>query len=74
VANAVKQQAAKNVVQASLDMARKLNIASVATGVETHEDWVLMRQLCCQGAQGNFIAKPMPAKAFLEWSGARQRR
>jgi EAL domain-containing protein (putative c-di-GMP-specific phosphodiesterase class I) len=74
VANAVKQESAKSVVQASLDMARRLNIASVATGVETHEDWVLVRQLCCQTAQGYFIAKPMAAQAFLEWSGARQRR
>jgi EAL domain-containing protein (putative c-di-GMP-specific phosphodiesterase class I) len=71
VARAVGEKSAESVVQASLDMARKLNIASVATGVETQQQWVLARQLCCHTAQGYFIARPMPAKAFLEWSGAR---
>jgi EAL domain-containing protein (putative c-di-GMP-specific phosphodiesterase class I) len=65
VANAAAQQSARIILESSLDMARKLNISSVAEGVETQEDWDLLRQLGCDLAQGYFIAKPMPAEEFL---------
>ena len=68
VANAARQKSARAILESSLDMARKLNIPSVAAGVETQQDLVLLRQLCCQLAQGYFIAKPMAAGTLLEWT------
>jgi EAL domain-containing protein (putative c-di-GMP-specific phosphodiesterase class I)/DNA-binding NarL/FixJ family response regulator len=68
VANATAQQSARIILESSLDMARRLNISSVAEGVETQEDWDLLRQLGCDLAQGYFIAKPMPAEEFLSSS------
>ena len=68
VANATAQQSARIILESSLDMARKLNISSVAEGVETQEDWDLLRQLGCDLAQGYFIAKPMPAEELLSSS------
>jgi EAL domain-containing protein (putative c-di-GMP-specific phosphodiesterase class I) len=62
------EQSARIILESSLDMARKLNISSVAEGVETQEDWDLLRQLGCDLAQGYFIAKPMPAEEFLSSS------
>lgn len=67
VMNAAKQESARVILESSLDMAKKLNITSVAEGVETQEDWNLLRALGCDLAQGYFIARPMEAEVYLEW-------
>lgn len=69
VANAARQQSARVILESSLDMAKKLNITSVAEGVETQQDWDLLHQLGCQLGQGYFIAQPMDARALLKWQG-----
>lgn len=67
VMNASKQESARVILESSLDMAKKLNITSVAEGIETQTDWNLLRQLGCSLAQGYFIARPMEAGAYLNW-------
>ena len=67
VMNAAKQESARVILESSLDMAKKLNITSVAEGIETQADWNLLRQLGCNLAQGYFIARPMEAGTFLSW-------
>jgi len=67
-ANAASQQAARVILETSLGMAKKLKIASVAEGVQTQQDWDLLRQLGCELAQGGFVAMPMEAAAFLKWA------
>ena len=67
VANALHQESSRVILEASLNMARKLKIISVAEGVETQEGWDLLRDLGCELAQGFFIAKPMDREAFLVW-------
>jgi EAL domain-containing protein (putative c-di-GMP-specific phosphodiesterase class I) len=67
VANATTQDAARIILESSLDMARKLKITSVAEGVETQKDWELLRELGCELAQGYLIAKPLQASEFLGW-------
>jgi EAL domain-containing protein (putative c-di-GMP-specific phosphodiesterase class I)/FixJ family two-component response regulator len=54
-------------LESALDIARKLNLGVVAEGVETREDWQLLRSLGCGEAQGYFLAKPMPGEAMLPW-------
>lgn len=49
----------------------KLRIAAVAEGVESREEWELLRDLGCDFAQGYYVAKPMESGAFLGWLGAR---
>jgi EAL domain-containing protein (putative c-di-GMP-specific phosphodiesterase class I)/FixJ family two-component response regulator len=61
-------------LESALDIARKLNLKVVAEGVETREDWLLLRGLECGEAQGYFIAKPMPGEALLPWWRANQGR
>ena len=68
VANAARQQSARVILESSLEMARKLNITSVAEGIETQQDWDLLGQLGSRLAQGNFIATPMEVETFLKWS------
>ena len=68
VANAARQQSARIILESSLEMAKKLNINSVAGGVETQEDWDLVHRLGCQMMQGYFVAKPMEAAIFQKWT------
>jgi EAL domain-containing protein (putative c-di-GMP-specific phosphodiesterase class I) len=60
------------VVEASIGMARKLGLDSVAEGVETAEDWKCLHALGCDMAQGYFVAKPLSAVEFTEWTNSRQ--
>lgn len=57
----------RTILESSLDLARKLKLTSVAEGVETDEDWNLLRELGCDVAQGYYIAKPMAADRFWDW-------
>lgn len=61
-------------LESALDIARKLSLRVVAEGVETREDWQLLRSLGCGEAQGYFLAKPMPGDALLPWWRANQGR
>jgi EAL domain-containing protein (putative c-di-GMP-specific phosphodiesterase class I)/FixJ family two-component response regulator len=47
------------VIEASLDLARKLQLEVVAEGVETTEDWQMLAELGCGVAQGYLIAAPV---------------
>ncbi len=67
VMNASRQESARVILQSSLEMAKKLNIAAVAEGVETRQDWDLLTELGCDLAQGYLIARPMEAEVFLDW-------
>jgi EAL domain-containing protein (putative c-di-GMP-specific phosphodiesterase class I) len=57
--------AARAIVESSVEMARRLNIKSVAEGVETQADWDVLQAVGCDLAQGYFIAKPMQESEFL---------
>ena len=48
------------VVEASLDLARKLGLTAVAEGVEGVEDWQMLAELGCDIAQGWLIGRPVP--------------
>jgi EAL domain-containing protein (putative c-di-GMP-specific phosphodiesterase class I) len=68
VADAAAQQSARIILESSLDMAKKLGISTVAEGVETQDQWDLVRELGCELAQGYFIARPIAASEFLAWA------
>ena len=67
VRDAATQHASMVLLQASLDIARKLELVSVAEGVETRAEWDLLHRLGCDVAQGFGIARPMPAEAAVRW-------
>ncbi len=56
---------ARAIVESSVEMARRLNLKSVAEGVETQSDWDVLLAVGCDLAQGYFIAKPMQESEFL---------
>jgi EAL domain-containing protein (putative c-di-GMP-specific phosphodiesterase class I)/CheY-like chemotaxis protein len=67
VAGASQNEQMRIALSSCLDLARKLRRNSVAVGVETREDWDLLRDLGCTYAQGYYIAKPMERDAVPGW-------
>jgi EAL domain-containing protein (putative c-di-GMP-specific phosphodiesterase class I) len=57
--------ASRAIVESSVEMARRLDIKSVAEGVETQADWDVLKAVGCDVAQGFFIAKPMQESSFV---------
>ena len=55
------------ILSSSLEMGRSLGVSTVAEGIETMDDWNVVRSLGCDIAQGYLIAKPMPARELLGW-------
>ena len=68
IRSAATQQAARIILESSIDMAKKLGIVTVAEGIETEQDWDLLRELGCDLAQGYLIAKPLESGEFLAWA------
>jgi len=54
------------VIEASLDLARKLDLHVVAEGVESMEEWQLLAQLGCHFAQGYLISPPVEGEKLNE--------
>jgi EAL domain-containing protein (putative c-di-GMP-specific phosphodiesterase class I) len=58
-------------IEATISMARKLSLSTVAEGIETDFEWQFLHNLGCDQAQGYFIARPMAACDFVTWAQAR---
>ncbi|WP_325893511.1 EAL domain-containing response regulator [Grimontia sp. NTOU-MAR1] len=54
-------------VEASVLVANRIDVASVAEGIECIEVWHSLRDMGCNYGQGFFIAKPMPADKLQGW-------
>ncbi len=62
-----RDPAQQDVVSAILLMAGRLDLETVAEGVETPEEHGVLGRIGCRHVQGYGIARPMPADAFLSW-------
>ena len=62
------------ILQSALDMAGRLELVTVAEGVETMEDWRLLQDYGCTTGQGYLIGKPMPAAELPQWLKTHQQR
>jgi len=58
------------IVAAVINMARALDILTVADGVETREQVELLKSFGCDVGQGLYFARPRPAEAIAELLGA----
>ncbi len=67
VKDCAQNESLRIVVESSIDMAHKLEVKSVAEGVETQQDWDMLLSMGCDTAQGYFISKPLPQAAFAEF-------
>jgi EAL domain-containing protein (putative c-di-GMP-specific phosphodiesterase class I)/AmiR/NasT family two-component response regulator len=59
------QSRKRAVIEASINLAKKLDLAVVAEGVETMDEWQLLAQLGCHYAQGYLIAPPVPGEELI---------
>jgi EAL domain-containing protein (putative c-di-GMP-specific phosphodiesterase class I) len=55
------------IVSAIVELARGLGITATAEGVETAEQFRIVRDLGCDLVQGYFVSPPMPADALGAW-------
>lgn len=62
------------VLKSALDLGQSLGVATVAEGVETLQDWQLLRDLGCDMAQGYLLSRPMPAEELVSWMRQDRRR
>ena len=58
------------IVRAIVQMARSLNLKTVAEGIEDDDVLAHLKTLGCDQGQGYGIARPMPAQALLEFLAA----
>ena len=54
-------------IEATIRVARTLGMRTVAEGIETQDQAVLMRQLCCDAGQGYLYGRPMTAAELAPW-------
>ena len=55
---------ARTILESSIDLAKKLNMYTVAEGVETKVELELVKERGGDQRQGFYVAKPMLAKEF----------
>ncbi len=67
VHGALRNQIIRPILEGSIGIAKRMDMQSVAEGVETEEDWHLLRKIGCDRAQGWFVAKPMAPSKMPGW-------
>lgn len=67
VHDARQNELIRPMLEGSVGIAHRLGLQAVAEGVETEDDWALLRELGCDVAQGYFIGRPMPGDALPAW-------
>ncbi|SCX60356.1 EAL domain-containing protein [Nitrosospira sp. Nsp1] len=67
VHGAWKDETLRAMYDASLSLARQLEMEVVAEGVEDRNDWDLLRRTGCDLAQGTFMSRPMLAADLPGW-------
>ncbi|MCP3671904.1 MAG: EAL domain-containing protein [Gammaproteobacteria bacterium] len=66
VYNITEDTEARSIVKTCILLGHELNMWVVAEGVETKEHLDILRQLCCDRAQGYLFSKPVPAEKMTE--------
>ena len=55
----------RNIVEAIVSLAHKLNLTVVAEGIETPEQHRILREIGCDFGQGYYYSPPVPAREAL---------
>jgi diguanylate cyclase (GGDEF)-like protein len=67
IAQLTDSEANNRVIEAIVALGKAMKLEVVAEGVETEQQYAILRRLGCDLVQGYFIARPMPAAQFLTW-------
>ncbi len=61
------------IAAAIVALGQGLGLDVLAEGVETTEQWDILRKLGCQQCQGFLFSQPLPPEEFAAWYAERQR-
>jgi len=67
IAQLSDSEANSRVVEAIVALGKAMQLVVVAEGVETDQQYAIVRRLGCDLVQGYFIARPMPANQLMTW-------
>jgi diguanylate cyclase (GGDEF)-like protein len=67
VSGLLERRSEAAIVQATVDLGRRLAITVTAEGVEDRETWLKLAELGCDLGQGYWLARPMDAHALERW-------
>ncbi len=67
VRNLTTDPADATITETIVQLAHGLNLTSIAEGVETHEQLLLLGSYGCNRLQGYLFGKPVPAEIFEQW-------
>ena len=67
VLGARHNQIIRPILDGSIGIAKRMGMKSVGEGVETEDDWHLLREIGCDFAQGWFIGRAMAPERIPEW-------
>jgi len=67
VAQLSDSEANSRVIEAIVALGKAMKLEVIAEGVETEQQYAIVRRLGCDLVQGYFIARPMPADQLLTW-------
>ena len=56
---------------ASLEIAQRLRLKTIAGGISSKDEWALLREWECDYGQGPFISPPLPLAELPAWLGRR---
>jgi EAL domain-containing protein (putative c-di-GMP-specific phosphodiesterase class I) len=59
---------ARAIVESSIALAKRLNMKSVAEGIESETQLAMLKEMQCDYGQGYFIAHPMDFPQLLAWN------
>ena len=67
VRSMMTNSAAEAIVRSSILLAKELNLEVTAEGVETVNEYRMLKKMGCHVGQGFYFARPMPASLAREW-------
>lgn len=62
---------AKTIITAIVNMAKALNLSTLAEGVETKKQFLFLREIGCEKIQGYYFSKPMPIEELAPYFESR---
>lgn len=63
----VNEEDSKSIVNTVISLAKNLNLKVIAEGVETREQWLLLKKQKCDEIQGYYYSKPMSFEEISEF-------
>lgn len=73
VRGCTRSQAQQTIVNSSIELGHQLEMAIVAEGVQTNEEWDVLSAAGCDIAQGYLISPPLPAADVPLWANSWKR-